>query len=213
MQTRNMMLLLGFVTLWIGISPTSLAADPPRIVFLGDSLTAGYGLDPDVAYPALVGKMLAETGLPVEIVNAGVSGDTTAGGLRRINWLSRRPMDILMIALGANDALRGFDTATTRSNLEEIVRQARSHQPEVRIVLAGMLAPPNMGGEYQRDFAAVYHELATEHGLNLIPFLLEGVAGERHLNLGDGIHPNTAGHQIIARLVFSKLKPVLEAFN
>jgi acyl-CoA thioesterase-1 len=180
------------------LSP-ALAAE--RIVFLGDSLTAGYGLEPQQAYPALVEQLLDERGRTVQVVNAGVSGDTTAGGLRRADWVLRQPVDVLVIALGANDALRGQPVEAARDNLRGIISKARAAHPRVRIILAGMLAPPNMGSAYQQAFRAIFPELAEAEAVELLPFLLEGVAGEPDLNLADGIHPNAEGQRRIARQV------------
>lgn len=177
-----------------------------RIVFLGDSLTAGYGLEAGQAYPALVEKALRERGRDVTVVNAGVSGDTTAGGLRRIDWLLRQEMDTLVIALGANDALRGQPVEATRKNLERIIEKARERYPDLRIILAGMLAPPNMGAAYRKAFDRIYPKLAKAESVELIPFLLEDVAGEPGLNLPDGIHPNVRGHRKLAETVLETLQ-------
>jgi acyl-CoA thioesterase-1 len=176
-----------------------------RIVFLGDSLTAGYGLDPEQAYPKLVETALREKGNEVTVVNAGVSGDTTAGGLRRLNWILRQPVDTLFIALGANDALRGQSVEAAKDNLRDMIRTARKAYPEARIILAGMLAPPNMGQAYQEAFAKIYPELAKSEDVELLPFLLAGVAGQPQLNLADGTHPNAEGHRRIARQVIELL--------
>lgn len=172
---------------------------PERIVILGDSLTAGYGLDPEEAYPALLEDMLRKRGQDVEVINAGLSGDTSAGGLRRVDWILRRPLDAFVLALGANDALRGQPPEATKKNLRGIIDKVRAKQPQARILLAGMLAPPNMGQAYTEEFADLYPELAREKGVERIPFLLEGVAGREALNLPDGIHPNGRGHKVIAR--------------
>lgn len=188
----------------------ALADGATRIVFLGDSLTAGYQLEPDEAYPKVVERLLAARGREVEVVNAGISGDTTAGGLRRIDWLLRQEMDILFIALGANDALRGQAVDGTRANLRGIIRKAREAHPGLRIILAGMLAPPNMGKPYREAFAAVFRELAETESVELMPFLLEGVAGQPELNLADGTHPNPEGQRIIARAVVEVLGMVEE---
>jgi len=185
---------------------TATILNAERIVFLGDSLTAGYGLDPEQSYPSVIGELLAERGKAVTIINAGVSGDTTAGGLRRVDWILRQEIDILVIALGANDALRGQPVEETRENLRRIIEKARKGQPKARIVLAGMLAPPNMGDPYAADFAAIFPGLAESESVELIPFLLEGVAGEPSLNLPDGIHPNGEGQRIIARNVLDVLE-------
>jgi acyl-CoA thioesterase-1 len=181
------------------------AANGQRIVFLGDSLTAGYGLDPAFAYPALVERTAGERGLSVTVVNAGLSGDTSAGGRRRVDWILREPADILFVALGGNDALRGLPPKETRANLLSIILRARERVPGIRVILAGMLAPPNMGETYQREFAAVYAEVAEQVGVELMPFLLDEVAGRPELNLPDAIHPNANGQEIIARNVWKVL--------
>jgi acyl-CoA thioesterase-1 len=185
------------------------ASAATRLVFVGDSLTAGYQLDPSQAYPALIGEQLRASGSNVDIVNAGLSGDTSAGGLRRIDWLLRRPADIFVIALGANDALRGQDPAATAANLSSIIGKIRSAQPEAAILLAGMYAPPNMGKAYTEQFNALYPQVAADHKVPLMPFLLDGVAGQSQLNLSDGIHPNPRGHQIIAANLLKHLQPLL----
>jgi acyl-CoA thioesterase-1 len=212
--------LAGFVTcalLFSARSPAGAAtapgtpvAAPVRIVALGDSLTAGYGLDPEQAWPALVGERLRAAGLAVEVVNAGVSGDTTAGGRRRIDWLLRAPIDVLVLALGANDALRGLPIADTEANLRAIIAAVRAAHPQARVLLAGMLAPPNMGREYGEAFAAVFPRVAAAEGCALLPFLLAGVAGAAELNLGDGIHPNAEGQQVIAQAVGDALARMLD---
>ena len=181
----------------------------PIILFLGDSLTAGYQLVPALAFPALIQRKIDEQGLHYRALNAGVSGDTSTDGLNRLNWLFRQPVDVLVLALGANDALRGQPIDHIRSNLSEIMRLTRVRFPEVRVVLAGMLMPTNYGVEYTQAFREMYEELALEHHAVLIPFLLEGVAGRPELNLRDGIHPTAEGHAIIAETVWSYLGPLL----
>lgn len=179
----------------------------PRVVFLGDSLTAGLGLGEEAAYPAIVGELLAERGVPVRVVNAGVSGDTSAGGLARVDWLLSLAPDVVVVALGANDGLRGQPVVSIEANLREIVRRARA--AGARVVLAGMKMPPNYGPDYTRDFEALYARLARELQLPFIPFLLEGVAADPKLNQVDGIHPTAEGQRIVARLVADALQPVL----
>jgi acyl-CoA thioesterase-1 len=187
-------------------STSSLAA-APRVVFLGDSLTAGLGLGEEAAYPALVGELLARRGLAVRIVNAGVSGDTSAGGLARVDWLLSLHPEVLVVALGANDGLRGQPVAAIEANLREIVRRARA--AGARVVLAGMKMPPNYGPDYTRDFEALYVRLARELALPFIPFLLAGVAADPQLNQADGIHPTAEGQRKIAALVADVLQPEL----
>lgn len=181
----------------------------PRIVFLGDSLTAGYGLSPEEAYPALITQKLKNASLPYEVVAAGLSGETSAGGLRRVNWILQKPASILVIALGSNDGLRGIDPADTRKNLQGIIDAARSKHPNIRIVLAGMQMPPNLGEAYTSAFQSIFPEIAESSGVALIPFLLEEVGGNPQLNIEDGIHPNAEGHKILAATVWQTLEPML----
>lgn len=185
-------------------------AGSARVVFLGTSLTAGYGLDePSDAYPAVVEELWREAGFDYALFNAGVSGDTSAGGLARLGSILTEPLAVLVVELGANDGLRGQRVDALRQNLEGIVARTRSAYPDATIVLAGMEAPPNLGPEYTRDFRAVYSDLSEERGLVLVPFLLEGVAGERSMNQGDGIHPNPEGHRRLAETVWGVLEGVL----
>ena len=181
------------------------------LVFFGDSLTAGYGLaDPAAeAYPALIQARIRAAGLPWRVVNAGLSGETTAGGLRRIDWTLRTPPDLFVLALGANDGLRGISPALMRSNLEEIIGRVRRRQPAARIVLAGMQMPPELGPDHAAAFARVFPEVAEKTGATLIPFLLDGVGGVAELNQGDRIHPNPAGHSVMAETVWKTLQPLL----
>ena len=181
-----------------------------RILFLGDSLTDGYGIERDRSYPGLIAKRIAKQNLNYSVHNAGVSGDTSAGGLRRIDWLLRNKVDILVLALGANDGLRGFNPEATKSNLLAIIAKAKKANPEVKILLAGMLVPPNMGKTYAERFAAVYPEIAQQTNATLHPFLLEGVAANPELNLQDGIHPNEKGYRIIADSLWKTLRPMLK---
>lgn len=192
-------------------SSTQRAAEPPTVLFLGTSLTAGLGLAPEQAYPALVQAKIDSAGLPFRVINAGVSGETSAGALRRVDWLLRQPFDVLVLETGANDMLRGLDLDTTEANIRGIVERVRARRPGVKIVLAGMLAPPNLGPSYARRFGEIYPRVAKEEDIELIPFLLEGVAGDPALNQGDGIHPNATGEKIVARTVWKTLAPVLQA--
>ncbi len=181
------------------------------ILFLGNSLTAGYGLQKSHAFPALVQQKIDSLGLNFEVVNAGLSGETSSGGLRRINWLLKRKVDVLVLELGANDALRGIYLELTKKNLQAIIDSTKNKYPSVKIVVAGMLAPPNLGEEYTDKFRAIFTFL-SEDAL-LVPFLLEGVGGVPELNLSDGIHPTAEGHKIVAENVWKVLKPLLESFN
>ena len=182
-----------------------------RVVFLGNSLSAGYGLDPTLAFPALIQQKVDSLGWPVTIINAGISGETSAGGLSRIDWLLNDPLDVLVLELGGNDGLRGFDTEVTKANLQGIITRTRARYPEAAIVLAGMQVPTNLGSAYTSAFRALFPVLARENDTELIPFLLEGVGGIKELTLADGIHPTAAGHRIIAETIWETLGPVLEA--
>jgi acyl-CoA thioesterase-1 len=183
----------------------------PKIVALGDSLTAGLGLPASQAYPALLQQKLDGEGYPFEMVNAGVSGDTTAGGLRRLDWALEGDVRVLILALGANDGLRGLPVSEMKQNLEEIVERAKKR--EVTVILAGMEAPPNYGAEYTASFRRVFHDVAREQGVLFLPFLLAGVAGDSSLNQGDGIHPNTGGAVVVAESVWQVLRPVLNQMS
>ena len=182
-----------------------------NVVFLGTCLTAGYGVGAVAAFPALVAEKIRADGLPFRVTNAGISGETSAGGLRRIDWLLQNPVDVLVLELGANDGLRALDTDSLRSNLEAILTRTRSKYPEAAIIIAGMEAPPNLGPDYTTRFRDVYADLADEFDAAFIPFLLEGVAGVPRLNQADGIHPNVEGHRLVADHVWPALKPVLDS--
>jgi acyl-CoA thioesterase I len=189
---------------------TDAAADSrPVILFLGDSLTAGFGLDPDEAFPALIQRRLDEAGLRYRVVNAGVSGETSAGALRRLDWLLKQPVAVLVLETGANDGLRGQDPETTRQNIQAVLDRVRSQSPPPKVVLVGMEALPNYGESYRRRFRALYPELAKKNETALVPFLLEGVAGIPALNLADGVHPNAEGHKLVADTVWKTLRPLL----
>ena len=182
----------------------------PRVVFVGTSLTAGLGLrSPDEAYAARLQELADSAGIPARMVNAGVSGETSAGGLRRISWVLADTVDVLVLEMGANDGLRGLDPDTLAHNLEAIIDSTRARWSDAQIVLAGMEAPPNLGLRYARAFHEVFPRVARSRGVELVPFLLEGVAGERELNQDDGIHPTAKGHWRMARTVWPVLEGVL----
>jgi acyl-CoA thioesterase-1 len=183
------------------------AADEPLVVFLGDSLTAGYGLGGEQAYPALVEKRLEEEGIPIKVLNAGVSGDTTAGGLARLDWLLSQKPDVVVVGLGGNDGLRGLPLEQAEHNLREIVRRAKA--AGARVLLLGMQIPPNYGPEYAQGFSGMYPRLAKEMDVPLVPFLLEGVGGVAGLNQADGIHPTAEGQEKVADLVTPYVAEVL----
>ena len=182
---------------------------PPSIVFLGTSLTAGLGLDPSQAYPALVQRKLDSLRVPYRAVNAGVSGETSAGALRRLDWVLKDRPAILVVETGANDGLRGLDVDTTEANLVAIVHRARAADAGIRIVLAGMEAPPNLGARYTARFRGIFRAVAAREHLPLIPFLLAGVGGIDSLNQADGIHPNVRGERIVAANVWRVLGPLV----
>lgn len=188
--------------------PPEAPDDQTVIIFLGDSLTAGYELDESQAFPAHVETDLRESGHKVRVINAGISGDTTTGGLARLDWLLNQKPDMLFVGLGGNDGLRGTPLETSEVNLRAIIERATA--AGVRVLLAGMLIPPNYGQDYTEQFAGIYPRLAEEFGVPLIPFLLEGVAARPELNLDDGIHPNAEGQRIVAETVLSHLEPLLD---
>jgi acyl-CoA thioesterase I len=189
-------------------SNNSSAADHPRIIAFGDSLTAGLGVAAEESYPAQLQRRLDSAGFRYRVVNAGVSGDTTAGGLRRVAWILNSKPRIVILELGANDGLRGLSLRETRGNLERIIRQFQA--ASVTVVLAGMKLPPNYGAEYTAGFETIYRSLAEKYHLTLIPFFLDGVAGSASLNQADGIHPTGEGYRIIVNKIFETVKPLLD---
>ena len=192
-------------------TPTPSATASPRIVFFGNSLTAAYGLEPEQGYVALLAERIREAGYEYEVVNAGLSGETTTGGLERIDWVLRQPVDIFVLELGGNDGLRGTDPALTEQNLEAMINKVLDKYPEAIVILAGMQAPPNMGTAFTTAFKSIYPRLAAKYErVELIPFLLEDVGGIPSLNLPDGIHPNVEGQQLLARNVWAVLEGELE---
>ncbi len=196
-------------------APSSPAKEPndskARIVFFGDSLTAGYGLaNEDFAWPNLVVKALQEEGYPLQITNAGLSGDTTSGGLGRLEWVLSQKPDYFVIELGANDMLRGIEPDITKKNLTQIIQRIQKTEPNCKILLVGMLSTPNMGKGFRKKFDSIYSDLAKEFSLPLIPFLLIDVFGDRSLNQKDGIHPTEEGHERIAKTVLPYIKKLVE---
>jgi acyl-CoA thioesterase I len=189
--------------------PRNDGARAPVVLFFGTSLTAGYGLDPAQAFPALIEKKARDEGVPIKVVNAGLSGETTAGAVRRIDWVLRTPADLVVIEGGANDALRGLSPAAAKSNLQRLIAAVRSKQPHAKIALIQMEAPPNYGSAYTQSFRAIYRDVAKEENVPLLPFLLEGVAGISRLNQADGVHPNLSGERIVADNVWKALKPIV----
>ncbi len=190
-------------------TPAPAATPTKTLVFLGDSLTAGLGVEQAQAFPALIQEKVREKNLPFDVINAGISGDTTAGGLARLDWVLQRKIDVLVLALGANDGLRGLPVAQMKANLQAIVDRVKAKNPAVKIVIAGMRMPPNLGGEYSAAFEKVFGDLASANNTALIPFLLEGVGGLVDLNQADHIHPTAAGHRVVAANVWRVLEPLL----
>lgn len=179
------------------------------ILFFGDSLTAGMGLDPNDAFPALIQEKLDSLSLSYNVINAGLSGETTASGKNRLDWVLKQNVDIFILELGANDGLRGIPLSETRKNLQSIIDAVKAKNPETVLVLAGMQIPPNMGKEYTSEFRDIFPELAEKNNIKLIPFLLKDVGGIPELNQPDGIHPTPQGHKIVANTVWETLKPLV----
>jgi acyl-CoA thioesterase-1 len=190
-------------------APVGNSVRTPVVLFFGTSLTAGYGLSPDQAFPALIEKLADSAKLPIKAINAGLSGETTAGAARRIDWVLRTPADVVVIEAGANDALRGLPPKSARENLQSVIAAVRRKQPQAQIVLVQMEAPPNYGQSYTKSFREVYSEVARAENIPLIPFLLAGVAGISRLNQADGVHPNLAGERIVADNIWKGLKPII----
>lgn len=184
-------------------------ADKKVILFFGTSLTAGMGLDPNDAFPAVIQEKIDSLSLPYEVVNAGLSGETTAGGKNRINWVLNQKVDVFVLELGANDGLRGVPLTETKSNLQAIIAIVKEKNPDTKIVLVGMEIPPNMGEAYTSEFRNIFPDLAKKNKLELVPFLLQNVGGVKELNQPDGIHPTAEGQKILANNVWKVLKPVL----
>lgn len=192
------------------MAPSAATADDrPVVLFVGTSLTAGLGLDPSEAFPALVQQKIDAAGLRYRVVNAGVSGETSAGARRRMGWLMRQPVAVLVVETGANDGLRGQDPAATRENIQAILDEAGRQQPPPKVVIAAMEALPNYGEGYRRRFRAIYPQIASANRATLVPFLLDGVAGDPTLNQPDGIHPTAEGHARVAENVWKALRPLL----
>ena len=183
----------------------------PALLIVGTSLTAGLGLDPESAYPAILQRKLDSARVSFRVVNAGYSGETSAGALRRVEWLLKDPAAVVMIETGANDGLRGQDVDSTRATLRTIVRRVKTLVPDATILLAQMESPPNLGERYTTAFRAMFPAVAREEGVTLVPFLLDRVAGVPSMNQPDGIHPNEAGSKLVAENVFQTLLPILQA--
>ena len=205
-QIFRLFFVLGVIT---ALFPEPVYSKEKAVVLaFGDSLTAGYGVKDEESYPSKLQEKISSAGFPHKVVNAGVSGDTTAGGVRRIRWLMKHEPEIVILALGANDGLRGLSIDEMRKNLEIMITICREHNAQ--ILLAGMKALPNYGEDYMREFETVFPELAEKHDLIFLPFLLEGVAGKREYTQSDGLHPLASGYSIITDLVWQRLKPMLK---
>ena len=204
---------IGIIKVAIFLCGLTLSADAfaqeKRILIFGDSITAGFGLEEQNAFPAFIQQKIDTLGMKYNVVNAGLSGETSAGGLRRIDWVLQQPVSIFVLELGGNDGLRGIDPDNTKQNLQGIIGKVEEKYPGAEIILTGMEAPPNMGERYTEEFRSVFYELAEENDVTFMPFILEGVAGNPELNQGDGIHPTEEGHRVIAENLWTYLQRVL----
>lgn len=209
MMNKRLLTHLALLLLLFFTAKDAVAQENKKILFFGDSITAGYGIDTDKAFPALIQEKIDSLGLQYDVIDAGFSGETSAGGLRRIDWVLQQPIDIFVLELGGNDGLRGVDPQNTKENLQGIITKVEERYPNISIILTGMEAPPNMGADYTERFRTIFRELADENDVLFLPFILEGVAGEPDLNLEDGIHPTAEGHQIVAENVWEVLEPIL----
>lgn len=205
---RTLLVFLFFLATSSG-HVNSQDADEKRILFFGDSITAGLGVDKSQAFPALIQQKVDSAGLNYEVINGGLSGETSAGGLRRIDWVLQRPVDVFVLELGGNDALRGIELSSTKENLQQIIDKVQTKYPEVPIFLAGMQVPPNLGQEYTKNFQNMYPELAKENDLPLIPMMLEKIGGNEIYMQEDGIHPTPEGHRVIADTIWKELSALL----
>lgn len=202
--------ILTFLFLLIGTSMATSAQEKKTILVFGDSITAGYGLEKDQAFPAILQEKIDSVGLNYEVINGGLSGETSAGGARRINWVLQRKVDIMILELGGNDGLRGIDLSSTKQNLQAIIDQALAKYPDMEIIIAGMQVPPNLGIEYTQEFMSLYPDLAEENDLPLIPMILNKVGGFDEYMLADQIHPNEKGHHIVADTIWEALYPIIK---
>lgn len=201
--------LLTIILLLAGFSAYAQDSEQNRILFFGDSITAGLGVDKSQAFPALIQQKIDSLELNYEVINGGLSGETSAGGLRRIDWVLQRKVDIFILELGGNDGLRGIELSSTKNNLQQIIDKVQTKYPNVQIILAGMQVPPNLGQDYTRQFESIYPELAEENDLPIIPMILDKIGGNENYMQGDGIHPTPEGHRVIAETIWKKLKPIL----
>ncbi|MCH2451045.1 MAG: arylesterase [Gracilimonas sp.] len=201
--------LLFIISLFLTCSLQAQDSDTKTILFFGDSITAGLGVDKSQAFPALIQDRIDSLGLNYEVINGGLSGETSAGGLRRIDWTLQRDIDIMVLELGGNDGLRGIDLNSTKENLQQIIDKVKARNPDAQIILAGMQVPPNLGQDYTRKFETIYPELAQENNLSLIPMIMDKIGGDEELMQSDGLHPTPKGHKVIADTVWEALNPIL----
>ncbi len=202
--------LLFIISLFFTYSLQAQDSDTKTILFFGDSITAGLGVDKSQAFPALIQDRIDSLGLNYEVINGGSSGETSAGGLRRIDWTLQRDIDIMVLELGGNDGLRGIDLNSTKENLQKIIDKVKAKNPDTEIILAGMQVPPNLGQDYTKQFETIYPELAEENDLPLIPMIMDKIGGNEELMQSDGLHPTPEGHKVIADTVWEVLKPFLD---
>lgn len=196
--------------LWLLITTFALSAQEQKnILIFGDSITAGYGVDPEQAFPSILQQKIDSAGLHFKVINGGLSGETSAGGLRRISWVLQRNIDIMVLELGGNDGLRGIELQSTKNNLQQIITTAQNKYPDIQIIIAGMQVPPNLGIEYTNEFVNLYIDLAEENNLPLIPLILDAVGGYEEFMQPDKIHPNAEGHLIVAETVWKTLFPIM----
>ncbi len=205
---KKFMLSLLFVSVIWSINLS--AQDKKTILVFGDSIAAGLGVDPEQAFPAILQEKIDSVGLAYNVVNGGLSGETSAGGLRRISWVLQRKVDIMILELGGNDGLRGIDLTNTKENLQEIINISQAKNPEIQVIIAGMQVPPNLGIEYTNEFVNLYPSLAEENNLPLIPLILDKVGGYEQFMQPDQIHPNAAGHRVVAETVWETLYPIIK---
>lgn len=202
--------LLFIISLFFTCSLQAQDPDTRSILFFGDSITAGLGVDKSQAFPALIQDRIDSLGLNYEVINGGSSGETSAGGLRRIDWTLQRDIDIMVLELGGNDGLRGIDLNSTKENLQQIIDKVKAKNPDVEIILAGMQVPPNLGQDYTKQFETIYPELAEENDLPLIPMIMDKIGGNQELMQSDGLHPTPEGHEVIADTVWEVLRSFLD---
>lgn len=205
---KLLLIFLGLFLLSVNVKAKN--SESKNILCFGNSLTAGYGVAQEDSWPMLIQEKINSKGFEYEVIQSGLSGETSAGGLSRIKWVMKKPVDVFILELGPNDGLRGLPLEHTKTNLQKIIDIVRNKNPEVKILLAGMRVPPNMGPEYSDKFVKIFEELAKENSAELIPFFLNNVAGRKELNLSDGIHPNEQGQKIVAENVWKYLEPMLE---